>query len=123
MIKINKYLVISMSIRVWELSSINHTDLSAISISDYSPCTYIKSISLCAIKFLVRNNMLIIKCNNINKHYLTYISIYKTIYILHRTYLENMPDVLAHYILGIIYLYKCNDVHASNHRWRHKTSQ
>ena len=75
MITINKYLVISMSIRVRKLSSTNHTDLSAISITDYSPCTDIISISLCTIKFLIRNNMLIIKCNNINKHDLTYIYI------------------------------------------------
>ena len=75
MITINKYLVISMSIRVRELSSTNYTDLSAISISDYSPCTDIISISLRTIKLLIRNNMLIIKCNNINKHDLTYLNI------------------------------------------------
>ena len=75
MITINKYLVISMSIRVRKLSSMNQTDLSAISITDYSPCTDIISISLSTIKFLIHNNMLIIKCNNINKHDLAYIYI------------------------------------------------
>ena len=111
MITINKYLVISMSIRVRKLSSTNHTDLSAISITDYSPCTDIITISLRTIKFLIRNNMLIIKCNNINKHDLTYIYIYiitRPINILHRTYLENMTVILTHYIFGIIYLYKSN---------------
>ena len=55
MITINKYLVISMSIRVRKLSSTNHTDLSAISITDYSPCTDIISISLRTIKFLIQD--------------------------------------------------------------------